>query len=67
MFNIQSFLLEYNEIVKQKLDNIFDVESKGLVDNLKSDLGLYTLKFATVMSFDIALKMKDVNGFVQWM
>jgi hypothetical protein len=57
MFNTYSFLLEYNEIVKQKLDNIFDIEKKALVENLKSDLGLYTLKFATVMSFDIALKM----------
>ena len=57
MFNIYSFLLEYNEIVKNKLDNIFDIENKALVENVKSDLGLYTLKFATVMSFDIALKM----------
>ena len=25
------------------------------------------LKFAVTISFDIALKVKDVNGFVQWM
>jgi len=28
---------------------------------------LTVLKFSVAISFDIALKVKDVNGFVQWM
>ena len=36
-------------------------------ENLQTDPSLTILKFAATISFDIALKTKDVNGFVQWM
>ena len=35
--------------------------------NLQRDPSLTILKFAATISFDIALKIKDVSGFVQWM
>lgn len=45
-----------------------EVSPKGarLTDALRNDLSLYTIKFATAMSYDIALKFKDSTGFVQW-
>jgi len=36
-------------------------------EQLKQDTSLTVLKFSVAISFDIALKVKDVNGFVQWM
>ena len=34
---------------------------------MKLDPSLTVLKFSVAISFDLALKVKDVNGFVQWM
>jgi hypothetical protein len=39
-------------------DNVMDLKSGN------EDLGLSVIKFATVMSFDVVLKWKDVTGFV---
>ena len=61
------FFEQYNVIksVGDKAD--LDVYESGsieeLAEKLKTDTGLLTLKFATALSQDIALKLSDVESF----
>jgi hypothetical protein len=59
---------DLQDIINAAPSSLVDVNPKSLSlkDALRQDLSLYSIKFATAMSYDIALKFKDANGFVQW-
>ena len=60
--------MEYDSIIVEGESKILDIfQDPDWAQNLYKDPNLMILKFAMTISFDIALKVKDVNAFVQWM
>ena len=66
--SIDSYITRYNQILNEGETKDLEIYSDThWQENLNKDPNLTVLKFAITISFDIALKVKDVNGFVQWM
>jgi hypothetical protein len=64
---------QFEILAKSQGSPDFNIFSNGfnpdsnIIKQIENDPGLHAIKLATILSFDIMLKVKDMQSFVSWM